>query len=95
MKKFWEHVITNPEDFGKKQGEIAFILPKDYGWGMRNPDDNIWLPKWGSDDLSPIIWENLNRLIDDYGLYLDIIYDDPRFVIENYSRIFYWDNKIK
>ena len=56
---------------------------------MRRIDDNVWLPRWGPDELSPIIWEELNILIEKYGLRLDIVYDDPHFVIEGYNEIYY------
>ena len=43
---------------------------------MRRPDDKIW-GIWDVDEKSPIIWENLIKLEKEYGLKLEIIYDDP------------------
>ena len=81
------------ESLVKIDAHIAYVLPKDYGWGMRHPDDKIWFPQWGPDELSPQIWSDLNKLIDDYGLELDIIYDDSNFSYkEKYSEIYQWDN---
>ena len=76
----------------KTESQAAFVLPKDYGWGMRSPEDRIW-GLWPSDDLSPVIWENMNKLIDRYGLKLDIIYDDPQFNFEDkYSHVYSWNS---
>ena len=96
METFWDMTRSHQQgSLEKVSGEVAFVLPKDYGWGMRHPDDNIWLPWWGPDALSPLIWENMNKLIDKYGLRLDIIYNDTRFdFTEKYSQIYYWDSQL-
>jgi hypothetical protein len=71
---------------------VALVLPKDYGWGMRNPDDKVW-GLWPSGNLSPLIWNNMNQLIETYGLRLDIIYNDTGFSFEGkYSKIYYWNS---
>jgi hypothetical protein len=96
MEQFWAHVHEHPEDYGKTKGQVAFVLPKDYGWGMRHPDDSIWgLQRLRSaDSLSPVIWEKMNKLIERHGLRLDILYDDPRFSFDGYSKVYYWDSSI-
>jgi hypothetical protein len=96
MESFWE-TIHSPQQgsLEKVEAEAAFVLPKDYGWGMRWVNDNIWFPEWGSDDRSPLIWENMNKLIERHGLKLDIIYDDPRFSFEEkYANIYFWSDTI-
>jgi len=96
METFWD--MTRSQQQGsleKVEAEVAFVLPKDYGWGMRRLEDKIWKPEWGPDDQSPLIWENMNKLIERYGLKLDIIYDDPQFNYEEkYSQIYYWNSTI-
>lgn len=91
MQKFWQYVCKHPEDYGKTGGQVAFVLPRDYGWGMRSPDDKIW-GLWSADELSPIIWENMNNLIEKYGIKLDIVYDDPRFSYETYNEVFFYNS---
>ncbi len=95
MQTFWNQIHDSPRSAsGKTVGQVAFVLPKNYGWGMRNPNDRIW-GFWGPDDLSPLIWENMNKLITKYGLKLDIIYDDPHFNFkEKYLRIYFWNSTI-
>jgi hypothetical protein len=95
METFWNQTHASPRSASEKTaGEVAFVLPEDYGWGMRNQDDKIW-GFWPPDNLSPLIWDNMNKLIKKYGLKLDIIYDDPRFDFkEKYSQIYYWNSTI-
>ena len=42
LKKFWDTMQSNPESFGVNQPEVAYVIPKDYGFGFRRADDNIW-----------------------------------------------------
>jgi hypothetical protein len=95
MKRFWNYVHTYPRDtYGKVDGHVAFVLPKDYGWGMRNIEDNIW-GLWPADEKALIIWENMNKLIQKYGLELDVVYDDARFNFEEkYSKVYFWNATI-
>jgi len=89
MQQFWAQIHRHPENYGKMRGQVAFVLPKDYGWGMRRPDDTIW-GLWPADNLSSVIYDKLNVLIQSYGLRLDIVYDDPRFSLGGYSKIYHW-----
>jgi hypothetical protein len=95
MQQFWDYVHDHPRGTnGKVDGTVAFVLPKDYGWGMRSATDNIW-GLWPADEKAPAIWENLNKLIQKYSLELDIVYDDDRFNIgEKYSKVYFWNATI-
>jgi len=95
MKTFWDLTRSPQKDsLEKVEGEVAFVLPKDYGWGLRQPDDKIWY-RWGPDDLSPMIWDNMNKMIEKYDLRLDIIYNDTKFDFEKkYSEIYFWNSTI-
>ena len=93
MQQFWKHIHEYPDDYGKVVGDVAFVLPKDYGWGMRRPDDSIW-GLWPADNLSSVIWDKMNTLTERYGLRLDIVYDDPRFSFAEYSKVYYWNSSI-
>lgn len=94
MEKFWEYASNRPEEYGRMNGDVALMIPKDYGWGMRRQDDVIWFPWWGPDELSPLIWENMNKLIEKYGINLDIVYDDPKFEYLYYDQIYHWNTTI-
>ena len=93
LQNFWNQVVTKSTP-NSAQAQAALVLPKDYGWGMRRVDDKIW-GFWGPDDKSPLIWNNMQTLLNQYGSRLDIIYDDPAFPIEgNYSKVYYWNQTI-
>jgi hypothetical protein len=93
LEKFWTETVTKSSP-NSAQADAAYVLPKDYGWGMRSMDDKIW-GFWGPDDKSPLIWENSRKLMELYGLRLDIIYDDPAFpILGNYSKVYFWNQTI-
>jgi hypothetical protein len=96
MERFWSYVHSYPREiYGKVNGQVAFVLPKDYGWGMRSVEDNIW-GLWPADEKAPLILENMNKLITKYGLKLDIVYDDVRFnFAEKYSKVYFWNATIE
>ena len=92
MEQFWNYANSFPR--GVETAEVAYVLPKDYGWGMRNPDDNIW-GIWAPDEKAPIIWANLNKLVSKYGLKIDVIYDDPRYGFKGkYYQVYSWNAAI-
>jgi hypothetical protein len=95
MKSFWNQIHSSQKsEFGSASAQVALVLPNDYGWGMRSPTDKIW-GLWNSDALSPIIWNSINRLLNTYGLRLDIIYNDTSFNFEaNYTTIYDWNTNI-
>ncbi len=93
LQNFWNDIKTQKIMHGSSSGEVAFVLPENYGWGMRRPDDKIWY--WGPDEVSPQIWNTSRQLLLQYGLRLDIVYIDPQFPLEgNYSRIYYWNQTL-
>jgi len=96
LEKFWNEVmIPSNLKAGTKasRAEAALVLPRNYGWGMRHPDDRLWF--WGPDEKSPQIWEISRKLLSQCGLHLDIVYEDPAFpVAGKYPRIYYWNQTI-
>jgi hypothetical protein len=94
LEKLWGEVAQNPRKVSECQAEAAFVLPRNYGWGMRHPEDWIW-GFWGPDEKSPQIWENSRKLLEQYGIRLDIIYDDPAFpVTDKYPLTYYWNQTL-
>ncbi|PVX24952.1 MAG: hypothetical protein CW691_06050 [Candidatus Bathyarchaeum sp.] len=92
MQEFWSYMEENPEGYGKTQGQVALVLPENYGWGMRSLDDRIW-GYWGPDEYSEQIWELTQSLLDQHGLGLDIVYDDPDYPITDiYEKVVYWNS---
>lgn len=72
----------------------VLVLPHNYAWGMRHADDRIW-GYWGPDEKSPQIWNITTKLLLQYRLDLDIVYDDPAFpVVGKYQHIYYWNSTL-
>jgi hypothetical protein len=90
MKDFWNQTHSGQKStFGTANAQVALVLPKDYGWGMRNSTDKIW-GLWDSDSLSPLVWAKTNELLKMYELKLDVIYNDTSFDFNGkYSKIYY------
>lgn len=96
LKDFWNYVHSNPQEHGIIQGEAAYVLPQDYGFGFRNAEDKIW-GLWNADDLSQKVWDDANTLIAQYGSRLDIVYSDPEVmdaVRSRYDRLFFWNETL-
>ena len=93
LHDFWTNVVTKTPPT-TPYAQAVLVLPKDYGFGMRKPDDRIW-GFWGPDDKTPLIWENTQRLLSQYGLGMDIVYEDSAFPLDgNYSKVYYWNQTI-
>ena len=92
LEQFWNEVMVEPNRQAFSEcGEAVLVLPPNYGWGMRHQEDRIW-GFWGPDDKSPQIWELSRKLLSQYDLSLDIVYEDPDFpVTGKYSKIYYWN----
>jgi hypothetical protein len=93
LRAFWNDIKTGRVTHGSQPARAALVLPENYGWGMRRPDDKIWY--WDADELSGQIWNTSRQLIEQYGLGLDIVYVDPQYPAGgNYSRIYYWNQTL-
>jgi hypothetical protein len=96
LHKFWINLHSNPASFGSNTPEVAYIVPKDYGFGFRNPHDTIW-GLFQFDMFSPKIFEDVNNTLStEYGSRFDILYDEPQTapLLGNYSKVFYWNQTV-
>ncbi|PVX25289.1 MAG: hypothetical protein CW691_05010 [Candidatus Bathyarchaeum sp.] len=95
LEQFWNDVLQNPElKQGSISSEAVLVLPNNYAWGMRKPEDTIW-GLWEADEQSEQIWAWRNYLLQEYGLNLDIVYEDPEFPVEEkYDTVFYWNQTL-
>lgn len=96
LKRFWQYAKSNPRGASQQKQRSAYVLPKDYGWGFRNPNDKIW-GIWGPDELSEKIWNDTNRLLNIYRYDMDIIHDDPEqynSITFDYSKIHFWNGTV-
>jgi len=89
MKKFWQYTKDNPRNPAPINRRTAFVLPQDYAYGFRGPDDKIW-GLWQADALSMNLSVNLANKLVEYGDNLDIIYDQPQIGEIGYKKLIYW-----
>ena len=97
MKRFWRYVQANPrrpEVDSPPSTQIAYVLPRDYGWGFRGGEDKVW-GLW-VDELSIKIGKEVNYLLHTHHLSVDIIYDDPKYhsKMHLYSKLIFWNGTI-
>ncbi|MCL2686554.1 MAG: hypothetical protein FWE73_09240 [Candidatus Bathyarchaeota archaeon] len=92
MERFWNQVVTKRAPTSA-QAQVALVLPKDYGAALRDNDEKIW-GIWQPDDKTALIHENLDKLLAEYGLGLDIVYDDPAYSKECYNKLYYWNQTL-
>lgn len=92
LERFWNEVVQNPNVIhGGVKAEAALVLPKNYGWGMRNPNDIIW-GLWNANSTSQQIWAQLQTRLEQYGTKLDIVYEDTVYpVAGKYANVYYWN----
>lgn len=92
LERFWNDVVRNSwVVHGGVKAESVLVLPRNYGWGMRHPEDRIW-GWWGLDEKSHQIWNISRQLLEQHGASLDIVYDDPAFPAEGvYKAVYYWN----
>jgi hypothetical protein len=84
MQKFWEYVKHNPRPDDTSE-RVTYVLPSDYAYGFRGPNDSIW-GLWGPDDLSSKVWNDVNALVEQHGNALDVIYEDA---LQNHALPYY------
>ena len=96
LQKFWTTLQKNPGSFDSNKAQVAYVVPADYGFGFRNPNDTIW-GLFPADNQSAKIYADIKTLIADYGSHLDILYDEPQIIVPllgGYSKVFYWNQTI-
>jgi hypothetical protein len=97
IKKFKDFVSKNPRNRTSNTRKLAYVLPENYGWGLRNPSDKIW-GLWEADEKSPKIWSDLHTLIEKHDHGFDIVYDSPWtrfFAKHHYDTLFWWNGTIQ
>jgi len=95
LKQFWQYTKDNPRSTNEVKDNVAYILPKDYGFGFRKPNDKIW-GLWDADNHSKKIWSVANSLLEQYREKLDIIYEDyvgHRSALI-YEKLIFWNGTI-
>jgi hypothetical protein len=95
LKQFWQYVQDNPRENSQTGDRAAYVLPKDYAYGFRGPNDKFW-GLWEANASSLQICTDLGGRLETYGNRLDIIYDDG---LEHgnagpYSQLIFWNGTV-
>ncbi|MCW4053831.1 MAG: hypothetical protein NWE84_02775, partial [Candidatus Bathyarchaeota archaeon] len=95
LKDFWQYMQDNPRENSVTVDRVAYVLPKDYGYGFRGPNDKIW-GLWEADNLTYQMCTTLGYFLEEYGSRLDIIYDDGLTPNNTYmySKLFFWNSTV-
>jgi hypothetical protein len=96
LQKFWSTLQNDPASLGSNKPQVAYVVPKDYGFGFRNANDRIW-GLFASDTLSEKIYNDVETLTEKYGSRFDILYDEPELItsiLDKYSQVFYWNQTL-
>ncbi len=94
LNQFWQYAQSHPRTNAPAESRIAYVAPKDYGYGFRGPADKIW-GLWEKDNQSTNIWNSATDLLKQYGLKLDIIYEDSlQRDVSAYSKLIFWNGTI-
>jgi hypothetical protein len=96
LQKFWTNLQNDPGSFETNKAEVAYVVPADYGFGFRNPNDTIW-GLFPADNQSAKIYADVKTLTADYGSRFDILYDEPQIIVSllgSYNKVFYWNQTI-
>ena len=77
LQRFWTDEVNNASvTRGQVKADTAFVLPNDYGSGLRNQQDTVW-GFWSPTQQEQQIWLQLQNALATYGQKLDIVYNDP------------------
>jgi hypothetical protein len=91
LKQFWNYAHSHLRTQTPAPDRVAYVVPKDYGYGFRSTADKIW-GLWEADSQSTPIWNQANSLLQVYGARLDIIYEDClQLNLSAYSKLFFWN----
>jgi hypothetical protein len=95
LRQFSEYAHKNPRTDNAASERVAFVLPEDFAYGFRGPNDKIW-GLWEADAFSYELSVKVGNLLEQYGTKLDIIYDDPSFPINTntYCKTIFWNGTV-
>jgi hypothetical protein len=91
LQRFWNDITTKQyADLSNPQAVL--VLPKNFGWGLRNPNDTMW-GFWLTDNRTNQVAVVTAMCIYYYGVNLDIVYEDSTYPITNvgYQKVYYWN----
>ena len=95
MQMLWEYAQNNPRSPDAPSSRVAYVLPQDFGFGFRGPEDTIWgLWPASSDPMAYDLSISVQIMLTDYGNKLDLVYEDGVRAATSsvYGSLIYWDD---
>lgn len=93
LKQFWQYIKANPRKSAQVGDRVAYVLPKDYGYGFRGPNDRIW-GLWEAGEFEFDVSMNLSYWMGQYRNSLDIIYEDGLESNVTYRKYVFWNTTV-
>ena len=90
LKQFWQYAKEHPRSTGSAADRVGFVLPADYAYGFRGPNDSIW-GLWPADSFSTNLSITVGNNLLKYGENLDIVYNKTQLETCGYRQLIYWD----
>ena len=94
LENFWSYVQHNPSKHGDIKADKVVVLPQEYGFGLRSPNDSVW-QYHQVDSWTQKMYKDVTNLINQYNSSIDIVYSDQEFtnlIQSKYNKILYWPN---
>ncbi len=90
LQRFWTDEVNNPNVIrGQVKADTAFVLPNDFGSGLRKQQDIVW-GLWQPTQQEQQVWLQLQNALATYGQKLDIVYyDSVHPASDAYSKLVY------
>jgi hypothetical protein len=93
LESFWYYIQDNRRGVVSNKNRVAYVLPKDFAYGFRGPNDKIW-GLWEADEFAIQISQDLGALLNKYGSKLDVIYNDNLELDDTYYKYIFWNSTI-
>lgn len=90
LKQFWQYAKEHPRSTSSSADRVGFVLPADYAYGFRGPNDTIW-GLWPADSFSTNLSITVGNALLKYGESLDIVYNQTQLETCGYKQLIYWD----
>ncbi len=94
IRDFSDYVAHNPPKYADyRDVKTAYVLPADYGFGFRTPQDSIW-GLWPANSTTWQIYSDVEGLIKQKGTSFDIVCECPNLLLDangRYDRLIYWN----
>jgi parallel beta-helix repeat protein len=92
LQNFWSYTQHNPDKQGSLKADTALVLPQDYAFGFRSPNDSVWRYRQ-ADNWTRKMYNDVTILLNQYDSGLDIVYSDQGFqnsIQSKYSKVLRW-----